>query len=66
MLVSNRFSTRHVGAPTKAALSVLSLKGNRRNELEQVREGWVCLLSKIDQYQQSGEGAGEQWLGCEC
>lgn len=53
-------------APIKEALSVLSLKGNRRNELEQVREGWVCLVSKIDQYQQNGEGVGEQPLGCEC
>lgn len=55
-----------MGAPIKEALSVLSLKGNGRNELEQVREGWVCLVSKIDQYQQSGEGVGEQSLGCEC
>lgn len=53
-------------APIKEALSVLSLKGNRRNELEQVREGWVCLVSKIDQYQENGEGVGEQSLGCEC
>lgn len=45
-----------MGAPIKEALSVLSLKGNRRNELEQVRKGWVCQVSKTDQYQQNGEG----------
>lgn len=53
-------------APIKEALSVLSLKGNRRNELEQVREGWVCLVSKTDEYQQNGEGVGKQSLDCEC
>lgn len=48
-----------MGTPIKEALSALSLKGNERNELEQVREGWVCLVSKTDQYQQDGDGMGK-------
>lgn len=61
MLVSNRFSTRHVEAPTKEALSLLSLQGKLEKLVVpclEPRAGWVGvrLVNKIDQYQQNGEG----------
>lgn len=70
MLVSDRFSTRHVEAPTKEALSLLSLQGKWEKGVVPClkpsagRTG-LCLVNKIDQDQQNGEGEGEKSLGCE-